>query len=198
MTKAVNPAFLVVMAKAEESLQGQLILDSGKLAGSYFDRSVILVCKHNESGTFGLILNKPMDRKLNSVLEDPLTKDLGSIALYGGGPVQSGSLCFLLETELRPEYDILPRVVLAHTLDEVRHHKDSGGEKMRVRAYAGYAGWTAGQLDQEMKSGCWVTHPPTVELVFNLKPAELWKHVLEDKGGVYKLMAGFPDDPTLN
>jgi len=186
------------MASLESSLQGKLILDSGKLVGSYFDRTVILVCRHDESGAFGLVLNRPMKHNLGAVVGDELMDSLVQTPLYSGGPVQPEALSFLRETEMRPEFDILPTLTLGHSLEELKSEFAPESQKFRARAYAGYAGWAAGQLDEEMKKGCWLTHPATVSAVFNMKPETLWGQVLREKGGVYRLVADCPDKPTLN
>ena len=69
---------------------------------------------------------------------------------------------------------------------------------MRLRAFAGYAGWAPGQLEQEQKNGCWINHPASIPLVFHPEPQNLWQHVLSLKGGVHRLMANAPENPGLN
>jgi len=190
--------FYHAVAQLESSFQGKLILDSGKLAGSYFDRTVILICRHDESGAFGLALNRPLKHTLGSVMGEPLVDELARASLYSGGPVQPEALSFLHETESRPEFDILTNLTLGHSLEELKKGFSSPELPMRVRAYAGYSGWSAGQLDHEMKAGCWITHPASVSLVFSPEPEILWQRVLKEKGGLYCLIADCPADPALN
>ncbi len=186
------------MAIPSQSFQGKLILDSGKLAGSYFDRSVILICRHDESGAFGLVLNRSLKHTLGSAVSEPLSADLAKTSLYLGGPVQPEALSFLREREPSPEFDVLPGLVLGHSLKELKEAVAGETKPMRLRAYAGYSGWSSGQLDDEMKKGCWITQPAAMEFVFSLKPEMLWKEVLRRKGGAYHLVAECPDDPGLN
>jgi putative transcriptional regulator len=68
----------------------------------------------------------------------------------------------------------------------------------RVRAFAGYAGWGAGQLEGELQREDWFLEPARVDDVFSATPAELWSSVLERKGGSYRLVSRMPDDPSLN
>jgi len=186
------------MSETEPILQGKLILDSGKLQGSFFDRTVILICRHDESGAFGLVLNRPTKHTLGAAAREPLSPRLAQTPLHVGGPVQPEVLSFLVETESRPDFDILPSVILGHSLEDLKQQFDSAKEPLRVRAFAGYAGWSPGQLEQEQKNGCWVNHPGSVELVFHPKSQNLWQHVLKIKGGVYRLVADFPENPAAN
>jgi len=186
------------MSASQQILQGKFVLDSGKLRSSFFDRTVILICRHDESGAFGLVLNRPTEHKLGAVTHDPLPASLAQIPLDVGGPVQPDVLSFLLETETHPEFDILPNLIMGHSLEDLKQRFDSPTEPPRVRAFAGYAGWAPGQLEQEQKNGCWIHHPGSMPLVFHSEPQNLWRHILKLKGGEYRLIANSPDHPELN
>ncbi len=186
------------MAESDTIFQGKLLLDSGKLQGSFFDRTVILICRHDQSGAFGLILNRPTKHFLGTVAREKVPSHLAKTLIYMGGPVQTEVLSFLLETAPRPEFEILPNLILGHSLDDLKHHFDSLEEPSRVRAFAGYAGWAPGQLEQEQKNGCWINHPASTAFVFHTHPQNLWQHILKLKGGLYRLLADSPDNPTLN
>jgi putative transcriptional regulator len=67
-----------------------------------------------------------------------------------------------------------------------------------VKLFAGYAGWSPGQLDDEMKRKAWLTHPASLELVFDTDPAELWAKILRQKGGQFRLLAQTPEDLSSN
>jgi putative transcriptional regulator len=67
-----------------------------------------------------------------------------------------------------------------------------------VKFFAGYAGWSPGQLDGEMKVDAWLTHPATMDHVFHPRPEELWKSILRSKGLLYRLLAESPDDVSRN
>ncbi len=184
------------MLSFKASLQGQLILDSGKLIGSYFDRSVILICRHDASGCFGLVLSRPMSRTLGSVVSVPLKEPLSSIPMHQGGPVQPEAISFLHERGL-PDGEVIPGVSLSHSLEPL---KESWifEESSRIHAYVGYAGWTGGQLEKEMKTHCWLTHKASPDLIFHPNPRQLWYQILKEKGGLFELMSKSPDNPALN
>jgi len=67
-----------------------------------------------------------------------------------------------------------------------------------VKMFAGYAGWSPGQLEEEMKRDAWLTHPASLELVFETEPDKLWQMILQQKGWKYKLLSQMPEDLSLN
>ena len=69
---------------------------------------------------------------------------------------------------------------------------------IKVKFFAGYAGWSPGQLDDEMKADAWLTHPASLELVFHRQPEKLWKTVLCEMGPAYRLLAEMPEDVSRN
>jgi putative transcriptional regulator len=68
-----------------------------------------------------------------------------------------------------------------------------------VKIFAGYAGWSPGQLESELQRKAWLTHPASLELVFETPPEKLWSKILRSKGGArYKLLSQMPDDLSRN
>jgi putative transcriptional regulator len=93
----------------------------------------------------------------------------------------------------------MPNLALGHSLDELVEVGGSFSATKRVRLFAGYAGWSPGQLENEMKRKAWLTYPATLELVFETPPEQLWQKVLKSKGGWQnRLLAQMPDDLSLN
>jgi len=187
------------MAKSHKSLRGQLLLDGGKLEGSVFHRSVVLVCQHDPRGAFGLVLNQPTDKKLIEVLEAELPKNLGGDALFSGGPVQPSAMSFLHGDPAMVHGTVLETVSLGHDLAELVALGKSWSGTQRLRVFAGYAGWAAGQLDEEIRRDSWLIHRASLDLVFRLPPQELWRHVLRSKGDWQsRLLADSPEDLSWN
>ena len=92
-----------------------------------------------------------------------------------------------------------------HVLEEVQplgvdlvELGESFSPTRNVRVFAGYAGWSAGQLESEMQRSSWLTHPASLELIFDEKPEQLWKKILLSKGWKYKLLAEAPEDLSWN
>jgi putative transcriptional regulator len=128
-----------------------------------------------------------------------LPESLKESPLFLGGPVQPGALSFLHTDNFLPEATVLPNLALGHSLDELVEVGGSYSSAKRVRLFAGYAGWSAGQLENEMKRKAWLTHPASLELVFETPPEQLWQKVLNSKGGWQnRLRAQMPDDLSLN
>ena len=186
------------MATDHTSLKGQLILDQGRLAGSAFHRSVLLVCQHDPEGAFGLVLNRKTGSKVGEAIVANLPAIFKQQELFLGGPVQPQALSFLHSDAFLPDANVLPNLSLGHSLDELMEFGDDFSPTRKFKIFAGYAGWSAGQLDDEMKRDTWMTHPASLELVFDAEPEAIWKSILRQKGWQYRLLADGPDDVSWN
>jgi putative transcriptional regulator len=182
-----------------QSLTGQLLLDSGQLTGSFFHRSVVLICQHDKDGAFGLVLNRATDNKVGDALVADLPDALKEQTIYLGGPVQPTALSYLHADAFIPEASVLPNLDLGHSLEALVELGQSYSASQQVRLYAGYAGWAPGQLEDEMKRKAWVTHPGSIELVFHAESKDLWRRILRLKEDWrFRLLAEVPDDLSWN
>jgi len=187
------------MADKPKFLQGKLLLDSGQLGGSFFQRTVILVCQHNAEGAFGLVLNRSVGKTVGDLIIADLPEPLKAAPLYLGGPVQLGALSYLHTDSFIPEADVLPNLALGHSLDDLLEIGEDFSATKKVRMFAGYSGWSPGQLEIEMKRKSWLTFPASLELVFETPPEQLWQKVLQSKGGwKNKLLSQLPEDLSWN
>lgn len=186
------------MAGKFKSLKGLFLLDGGKLAGSFFHRSVVLVCQHDREGAFGLILNRPTDKQVGEALVADFSDTLKQQPLFLGGPMQEQALSYLHADTFLPEADVLPNLQLAHSLDELLELGQSYSPTQKLKVFAGYAGWSPGQLDEEMQRGAWLTHPATIELVFEPDQQHLWAALVRQKGWQYRLLSEQPEDLNWN
>lgn len=187
------------MAEKRKFLQGQLLLDSGQLGGSFFQRTVVLICHHNAEGAFGLVLNRSLGKTAGELIVADLPDQLKDSPLFLGGPVQPGALSYLHTDLFIPEADVMPNLALGHSLDGLLEIGEGFSPNKKVRLFAGYAGWSPGQLEGEMKRKAWLTFPASLELVFDTPPAMLWEKVLQVKGGwKNKLLAQMPEDLSWN
>ncbi|MFL2904986.1 MAG: YqgE/AlgH family protein [Limisphaerales bacterium] len=181
-----------------KSLQGQLLIDGGSLAGSFFNRTVVLLCQHNEEGAFGLVLNRPMDKTVGEMIVEDLPERIQDQDLSIGGPVQGQAMSFLHSDDYLPDANVIPNLNLEHSIDELLEIGNSFSPTSQVRIFAGYSGWGAGQLEDEMKRNSWLTHSASIEHVFAIPPEQLWREVMLEMGGVNRLMADAPDDLSWN
>jgi putative transcriptional regulator len=186
------------MAASEKFLKGQLLLDSGQLRGSFFQRSVILICQHDPEGAFGLVLNRAAGTNAGDMIVADLPDPLKASPLFLGGPVQPSALSFLLTDTFVSDANVMPNLSLGHSLDALIEAGESFSPTQRVKLFAGYAGWSPGQLEDELKRDAWLTHPASLDLVFDTGPEQLWQNILRQKGWQYRLLAQMPEDLSLN
>ncbi len=189
------------MAAAEQPrfLKGKLLLDGGNLRGSFFHRTVVLICEHNVEGAFGLVLNRSAGNKVGEVLVADLPDLLRESPLFLGGPVQPTALSFLHSDAFLPEANVFPNLNLGHSLDDLVDIGESLSPQKKVKLFAGYAGWSPGQLEDEIKRKSWLTFPASLDLVFETPPEQLWQKIIKSRAGwKYKLLAQMPEDLSQN
>ncbi len=186
------------MSEKERFLKGQLLLDSGQLRGSFFQRTVVLICQHDAEGAFGLVLNRATGNNVGDMIVADLPDTLKTCPLYLGGPVQPSALSFLHSDAFIPDANVIPNLNLGHSLDSLVELGESPSATRKIKLFAGYAGWSPGQLEDEMKRKAWLTHPASLELVFDTDCAQLWQVILRKKGWKYKLLAQMPEDLSAN
>jgi len=187
------------MSETGKFYKGKLLLDGGDLIGSFFHRSVVLICEHNAEGAFGLVLNRFAGSKIGEVIVADLPDTLKESPLFLGGPVQPNALSFLHADNFIPDASVFPNLDLGHSLDDLMEIGESFSPEKKVKMFAGYAGWSPGQLENEMKRKAWLTFPASLELVFDTPSDQLWQKILKNKGGWRNnLLSQMPDDLSLN
>jgi putative transcriptional regulator len=186
------------MASGFKSLKGQLLLDGGRLHGSFFHRTVVLICQHDREGAFGLVLNRCSEGKVGELLDADVPEGIKDQRVFVGGPVQPAALSYLHTDTFLLEANVLPNLALGHSVESLVEISGSFSATRQVRVFAGYAGWSPGQLDDEMKREAWLVHPASIELVFSPEPDALWPAILRTKGWPYRLLAEAPDDLSRN
>lgn len=185
--------------ETQRFLKGHLLLDGGDLSGSFFQHTVVLICQHDTEGAFGLVLNRQTEKKIGDVLVADLPEQIKEAQLYLGGPVQPNAMSYLHTDNFIPDANVLPNLNLGHSLDELLDLGESFSPTQKIKMFAGYAGWSPGQLEEEMKRKSWLTHPASVELIFETNPDKLWQLIVaQQQGWKYKLLSQTPDDVSLN
>lgn len=188
-----------VVAGKAKYLKGKLLLDSGELSGSFFQHTVILVCQHDAEGAFGLVLNRNTGNKVGDMVVADLPESLKEHPLFLGGPVQPTALSFLHSDDFLPAANVMPNLNLGHSLDDLVDLGESFSTTKKIKLFAGYAGWSPGQLENEMKRKAWITHPASLEIVFDAPPENLWQRIIREKGGdKNRLLSQMPDDLSWN
>jgi putative transcriptional regulator len=181
-----------------EPQRGRLLISEPFLPDPNFERTVILLCEHNEQGSFGFVLNKPSLLHMSDVLQEAGSY---SEVLYVGGPVQQDTLHFIhRSSELDGGLQIAEGIYWGGNFEEVSLMLEQDLIKSEdFRFFLGYSGWGAGQLQGEIEQNSWiVSDKVTPEQVFNTDPEILWKEILKNMGGKYKMFSNYPLDPRLN
>lgn len=172
---------------------GFLLVASPALLDPNFAKSVILMVEHDAEGAFGLVLNRPLEHRLSDVIED-IDPRWAQVPLHSGGPVQTNMLQFVCRAEGLGK-PVVRDVVVGTGLDDLAEgHVDASD----VRAFAGYSGWSGGQLESETREGSWIVRPAEARHVFAIQPERLWATVLRELGGSYAWMSLADGDPTDN
>jgi putative transcriptional regulator len=180
----------------EESLRGKLLVASPSLVDPNFARTVVFITEHNEDGAMGIVLDRPSETSVDSVVPE-LAEIAGGEPIYVGGPVQPEALVLLAEfSNLEAAaWIVVADVGLASADVDL---EELAASVRRGRVYAGYSGWGAGQLEAEMGVDSWIVEPPLPAELFPEDPVTLWSDVLARKGGQYALIARMPADPSVN
>jgi putative transcriptional regulator len=153
-------------------LQAHLLIATLELAEP-FTRSVVLLVRHNEEGALGLILNRRTSAVLNdawSQLSD--SPCLRNAPLYLGGPCE-GPLVALHQNDFLQEIEVLPGVYFCAGKDKLETLA-AQTDGSRAKFFAGYSGWGAGQLEDEIRRGSWSVMPAKLDHVFDHED-ELWQ-----------------------
>jgi putative transcriptional regulator len=167
-------------APAATSLAGQFLIASPAMGDPRFDHTVILIVKHGPGGAIGLVINRPLgERPIASLLEmvgeaDPSAS--GTVQVFAGGPVQPQTGFVIHSTDYRRSdtIDIDGRVAVTSSAGILRDMGSNKGPKKSLVAF-GYAGWGAGQLEDELAHGVWLIAPEEPALIFDEDRQKVWE-----------------------
>lgn len=163
-----------------------------------FTRTVIFLCNHNEEGSFGLVLNKLFDFTLNHLVSGLESFD---IPVFVGGPVALDTIHFLHQyPDLIPDCQKFDEnLAWGGDFETIKQLIISGDIDIRkIKFFIGYSGWSAGQLEEEIKEKTWITSEVTRKIIFNVPTNQIWKQSVINLGGEFEQMANYPIDPQLN
>jgi putative transcriptional regulator len=186
---------------------GRLLVATPLLGDPNFKRAVILVVEHEEvQGTLGVVLNRPTEIAVGQVLEQWTELASEPPVVFRGGPVAPNSALALAmipgpgqeePAGWRP-LDGAPALARLGLLDLDTPPRLLAPGITSLRVYAGYAGWSPGQLESEIGEGAWYVLPAQPADVFAADPSRLWRQVLRRQDGDLAFLATYPDDPGLN
>jgi putative transcriptional regulator len=190
---------------APGSLAGRLLVATPVLSDPNFRRTVVLIVEHEaEQGTLGVVLNRPTQVQVGQVLEPWTDLATSPSVVFNGGPVAPNSALALALVPGTDEpvgwhpLDGAPAVARLGLVDLDAPPGLLAPAVASLRVYAGYAGWSADQLEAEIGEGAWYVLPAEPGDAFCAEPERLWPAVLRRQGGELAYVATYPDDPSLN
>ena len=176
------------------SLAGSLLVAHPNMLDPNFRRAVLFISAHDsEDGALGVILNRPLDKQVADLVNEAPPEGLGDIPVFLGGPVGKNQLMFAAFEWQKGE-----GLKLNHNVGVDQAHQLVDEDPTSIRAFVGYAGWSAGQLEAELKDKAWVLQKPNRALLKPDQLPRLWFNIMKRLGPWYKLLAAAPDDPSLN
>ena len=179
--------------------KGSLLIATPDIdAGIYF-RSVIILCEHSLEGSFGLIINKPLEIELPEELINIKESANSNVQIRAGGPIQLNQMMLLHSSEQNADQTLklCEGAFLGGDLQFLQEAvADANGPAIRL--CFGYCGWDSGQLEREFLSGGWFVHPAKAEHIFSSPPDKLWQSILREMGGKYAALSMIPEDLSLN
>ncbi|MBA3364656.1 MAG: YqgE/AlgH family protein [Actinobacteria bacterium] len=179
------------------SLRGQLLIAGPTLLDPNFLRTVILLGEHSGDGAMGVILNRPSETPVAEAVPGLAEVAADEALLHIGGPVQPAAVTALVDFH-NPEE---AATIVFGTIGFAQGDADTSllaAATRRARIFAGYAGWSPGQLDAEVEQGDWILASPQPDDVFSDEGFGLWASVLRRQGGRFALLARMPLDPSMN
>lgn len=188
------------MEKPYSQIQkGTFLIASPEIDMGIFFRSVILVCEHTANGSFGLVINKNLDLELPEEIINIHNLSNPNVGIRAGGPLQPNQMMLLHTSDQIPQQtlEICEGVYLGGDLQFLQEAiTDEKGPPINL--CFGYAGWNAGQLDQEFLNGNWFIHPASKRQTFFVTPEKIWASLLREMGGKYAPLSMIPEDLSVN
>ncbi|AEP10597.1 YqgE/AlgH family protein [Micavibrio aeruginosavorus] len=180
-------------------LVGKLLLAMPNMGDSRFQKAVIFMCAHDDKGSMGLVINNPLPgvefselvAQLNVANDDVDEDILYSLQVLSGGPVESGrgfvlhSADFAQKDTVRVKSDIH----VTGTLDALREIVQGRGPEQMLFVL-GYAGWSPGQLEQEIQDNAWLITDASADLVFGVDAARKWENAIQRMGVNPAMLSG--------
>ena len=178
--------------------KGRLLIAEPFMDDPYFKRSVVLLTEYSKEGSFGFMLNKPLELTINDTMEDFPPFDA---PVFMGGPVQSDSL-FYIHTQgeiIEGSMKICDNLFWSGNFEQLKQLvKDQQIFPHEIKFFIGYSGWDYDQLVNEIEEESWIISDINTNDVTKLNDTNLWHNTLQKMGSKFSLLSNFPENPSLN
>lgn len=181
----------------KSTLSGSIILSHPSLLDPNFVKTIVFLSSHSkEQGTLGVILNRPMGRKLSDLDSSFIGKSFGETPVYEGGPVEKEKLIIAAWEWLdSPSSFKLYFGIDMEKAEDLRAENPS----VKIACFVGHSGWSAGQLEHELNEDAWIVSTLDKELFAQLEDKQVvWKNVVGSVSDELRFLVDAPDDPELN
>lgn len=179
--------------------KGKLLIAEPSLTGDVsFNRSVVLIAEHNEEGSVGFILNKPLDYDISDLVSEISVP----FPVFNGGPVEQDNLYFIHKVPhlINDSVEISDGIFWGGDFDATIALINNGAITNKdIRFFLGYSGWSSLQLVQELNSKSWIVVKNHYESeIIDKSVNSFWKEKMMELGGDYLLWSNAPENPSLN
>lgn len=180
--------------------KGIFLVASPGLRDPNFRQTVILLCKHGPEGALGVVVNRPTEINITEVLPQVPILEGQHHQVFSGGPVQRNNLLILYRTPEEPEdsHHVFNGVYMGGDMQALEDLLQDPSSLGNFRTFMGYSGWAPGQLENEMRTGSWLTVPADSTTMFGKDHNGLWGNILRSLGEDMALYADMPPDPQMN
>jgi len=178
--------------------QGIVLVSEPFSNDTYFKRSVVLLTEHNDKGSIGFILNKPVEARVSEFIEDFPETDA---RIFLGGPVATNTIHFLHNLG-----EQIPNSM--HVFDDIYWGGNFDSLKSMIQLdliapenyifFVGYSGWSPNQLDNEIKHNYWTVTRLSSKDIMAIEKDKMWYNSLEKLGGKFKIWGNSPENPEFN
>ncbi|MFK7755713.1 MAG: YqgE/AlgH family protein [Flavobacteriales bacterium] len=178
--------------------KGKILLSEPFLADPYFKRAAILLCEHNDEGSFGFVLNNYISMSLDQIMQDLPDMDT---RVSVGGPVKNSNLYYMhtLGESILNSTEVVNGIYLGGDFSLLKKHIYEGSiDDNQIRFFVGYSGWSANQLNEELEQNSWFVTDAHKDIVMDTESTDLWGDFLKKMGPEFARVANLPKDPKLN
>lgn len=182
------------LGKGKESFAGKLLVAHPNMLDPNFRRAVLFISAHEPNeGALGVILNRPLEKPVSELVTESPPDGLADVPVFLGGPVGRDKLMFAAF-----EWENPHALTINHSVSVDEANDLASVDPKSVCAFVGYAGWSAGQLEAEMKQNSWVLKKPNRSMLKPERRTKMWFDIMKGLGPWFKMLAVAPDDPSLN
>lgn len=190
--------FFTILPEDKIPKKGKILISEPFLPDTFFNRTVVYLADHNADGSVGFILNKKLDIKVCDAISGFESWDE---FLSMGGPVAPDTLHYLhnLGEKIPKSVLVDENIYWGGDIDLIKDLISAGElTNNQIRFFLGYSGWSAGQLEKELKENSWVIAKINSKIILSNQVDDAWKKVLRGLKKKYRMWADFPDSPDMN